>query len=110
MLRISIIDTRNQRRLVVEGKLVPPWTTELRNTYDNAKTDLGGRELLVDLKNLTIISREGEDLIAELMNQGAQFRCCGMFARLLLRQLSGRSSVLKKSTRGHRESRRFSRF
>jgi len=74
MLRISIVDTRSQRRLVVEGKLVPPWTTELRTAYDNANTDLGSRELVVDVKNLTVISHEGEDLLAELMNQGAQFR------------------------------------
>jgi hypothetical protein len=96
MLRISIVDTRSQRRLVVEGKLVPPWTTELRTAYDNANTDLGSRELVVDLKNLTVISHEGEDLLAELMNQGAQFRCCGMFARLLLRQLSNRAHTVKK--------------
>jgi hypothetical protein len=96
MLRISIVDTRSQRRLVVEGKLVPPWTTELRTAYDNANTDLGSRELVVDLKNLTVISHEGEDLLAELMNQGAQFRCCGMFARLLLRQLSNRARIVKK--------------
>jgi len=96
MLRISIVDTRSQRRLVVEGKLVPPWTTELRTAYDNANTDLGSRELVVDLKNLTVISHEGEDLLAELMNQGAQFRCCGMFARLLLRQLSNRAGIVKK--------------
>jgi hypothetical protein len=96
MLRISIVDTRSQRRLVVEGKLVPPWTTELRTAYDNANTDLGSRELVVDLKNLTVISHEGEDLLAELMNQGAQFRCCGMFARLLLRQLSNRARTVKK--------------
>jgi hypothetical protein len=96
MLRISIADTRSQRRLVVEGKLVPPWTTELRTAYDNANTDLGSRELVVDLKNLTVISHEGEDLLAELMNQGTQFRCCGMFARLLLRQLSNRARIVKK--------------
>jgi hypothetical protein len=96
MLRISIVDTRSQRRLVVEGKLVPPWTTELRTAYDNANTDLGSRELVVDLKNLTVISHEGEDLLANLMNQGAQFRCCGMFARLLLRELSNRARIVKK--------------
>jgi len=88
MLRISTIDTPSQRRLVVEGKLISPWTTELRTGYDNAKTDLEGRDLVVDLKNLTIISQEGEELVTELMNEGAKFRCCGLFPRLLLRQLS----------------------
>jgi hypothetical protein len=96
MLRISRIDTRSQRRLVVEGKLISPWTTELRNTYEKAKTELEGRELVVDLKNLTIISQEGENLVTEMMNEGVKFHCCGLFARLLLRQLSDRARELKQ--------------
>jgi len=96
MLRISRIDTRSQRRLVVEGKLISPWTSELRNTYEKAKTELDGRELVVDLKNLTIISQEGETLVTEMMNEGVKFQCCGLFARLLLRQLSDRARELKQ--------------
>jgi len=95
MLRISRVDTRGQRRLIVEGKLIPPWTAELRTAYEDAKSDLEGRELVVDLKNLTIISREGEDLVIQLMIQGVQFRCGGLFARWLLRQLSDRARALK---------------
>ena len=97
MLRISTIDTPSQRRLVVEGKLISPWTTELRTAYDDAKTDLDGRDLVVDLKNLTIISQEGEDLVTELMNEGVKFQCCGLFARLLLRQLAERARVQRES-------------
>jgi len=99
MLRISTIDTPSQRRLVVEGKLISPWTTELRTAYDDAKTDLDGRDLVVDLKNLTIISQEGEDLVTELMNEGVKFQCCGLFARLLLRQLAERARAVREGTK-----------
>ena len=99
MLRISTIDTASQRRLVVEGKLISPWTTELRTAYDDAKTDLDGRDLVVDLKNLTIISQEGEDLVTELMNEGVKFQCCGLFARLLLRQLAERARAVREGTK-----------
>ena len=99
MLRISTIDTPSQRRLVVEGKLISPWTTELRTAYDDAKTDLDGRDLVVDLKNLTIISQEGEDLVTELMNEGVKFQCCGLFARLLLRQLAERVRAVREGTK-----------
>jgi len=30
MLKITILDTPDRRRLVLEGKLVAPWTAELR--------------------------------------------------------------------------------
>jgi hypothetical protein len=95
MLRISTIDTPSQRRLVVEGKLISPWTAELRTACGNAKMNLEGRNLVVDLKNLTVISQEGEDLVTDLMNQGVRFRCCGLFARLLLHKLSQRARALK---------------
>jgi len=99
MLRISTIDTPSQRRLVVEGKLISPWMTELRTAYDQAKADLEGRDLVVDLKNLTIISQEGEDLVTELMNEGVKFQCCGLFARLLLRQLAERVRAVREGTK-----------
>ncbi len=99
MLRISTIDRPSQRRLVVEGKLISPWTTELRTAYDQAKADLESRDLVVDLKNLTIISQEGEDLVTELMNEGGKFQCCGLFARLLLRQLAERARAVREGTK-----------
>jgi hypothetical protein len=53
MLKISITDFRNQRRLVLEGRLAAPWTEELKTAYQKATTELEGRELVVDLINLT---------------------------------------------------------
>ena len=91
MLRISIIELRNERRLVLEGKLIAPWTTELRSACEKARENLKGRELVVDLRNLTVISPEGENLLVTLMNEGIKFRCCGVFTRQLLRELARRA-------------------
>ena len=88
MLRISMIELRNERRLVLEGKLIAPWTAELRSMCEKARQNLKGRELVVDLKNLTVISQEGQNLLVALMNEGVKFRCCGVFTRQLLRQLA----------------------
>jgi len=88
MFRISTIDTRSQRTLVVEGTLIGPWVPELRSSWRNASQDLGGRKLVVDLSNLTVISREGEDAIFDLMKKGAKFLCGGVLTRHVLKQLS----------------------
>jgi hypothetical protein len=88
MFRISTIDTRSQRTLVVEGTLIGPWVPELRSSWRNASQDLGGRKLVVDLSNLTVISREGEDAIFDLMKKGAKFSCGGVLTRHVLKQLS----------------------
>lgn len=53
MLKISVVDSQNERHLVLEGKLVAPWTTELRKACEQATEGLNGRELVIDLKNLS---------------------------------------------------------
>ena len=91
MLKISIIDGRSQCRLVLEGKLIAPWTSELRNECAKARADLRGRELVVDARNLTTISQEGENVLLELMNDGARLRGRGVFTKEILRQLTRRA-------------------
>ena len=73
MFKISIVDTRTQRKLVVEGKLSEPWVAELRTTWRNASRDLDGRKVVIDLSSLTVISREGEDAIFDLMQKVQSF-------------------------------------
>jgi anti-anti-sigma regulatory factor len=101
MFKISTVDTRTQRRLVVEGRLSAPWVDELRSTWRNASRDLDGRKVVIDLSNLTVISREGEEAIFDLMKQGAKFSCAGILTRHVLKGLARRcqctpSQVLEK--------------
>jgi hypothetical protein len=90
VLKISILDTPTRRRLVLEGKLIGPWAAELRSVCAKAKADLLGRELLVEVNNLTSISQEGENVLLELMSEGVAFQCRGVFTRHVLRQLAQR--------------------
>jgi indole-3-glycerol phosphate synthase len=93
MLKISIVDSGRERRLMLEGKLIAPWTTELQRACDEARQSLLGREIGIDLKNLTVISQEGENLLAALMKEGIKVRGSGVFAREVLRTLRGRARV-----------------
>jgi len=88
MFRISIADTPSRRTLIVEGTLVGPWVAELGRTWRNASQDLDTRKLLIDLRNLTAISRDGEDAIFDLMKKGAKFTCGGVLTRHMLKQLA----------------------
>lgn len=90
MFKISTVDTRTQRKLVVEGKLTEPWLDELGTTWRNASRDLDGRKLVIDLSSLTLLSREGEDAIFDLMQQGAKFSCAGILTRHVLKGLARR--------------------
>jgi hypothetical protein len=88
MFRISIADTPSRRTLIVEGTLVGPWVAELGRTWRNASQELDRRKLVIDLRNLTAISHEGQDAISDLMKKGAKFSCDGVLTRHVLKQLA----------------------
>jgi hypothetical protein len=91
MLKISITDKGAQRRLILEGKLIAPWVAELRTACSKAKAELDGRELVIDIENVMVISQEGENALLQLINDGAKFRCRGVLTKHVLQQLARRS-------------------
>lgn len=101
MFKISTVDTNRERRLVVEGTLINPWVAELRRTWGAAGSSLEGRSLVIDLTNATMIDREGEAAIFELMQDGAKFCCSDVLTKHVLKQLAhkcrtGLSNVLHR--------------
>jgi hypothetical protein len=92
MLKISIIEGDTQRRLIVEGKLVGPWAAELRGACEKANTDLFKRGLVIDMRHVTAISQEGENVLLELIQKGIKFRCRGVFTKHVLKQVARRAN------------------
>ena len=98
MLKISVIDSRTERRLVLEEKVIMPWIAELRKAWKAAAAgELEGRALVVDLGSVTVISQEGENALLELMSEGAKFRCSGVLTTHVIQELARRC---KKSSSG----------
>lgn len=93
MFKISIVEERSQRRLMLEGRLVPPWTTEVEDAWKRAGEHLQGRKLIVDLRNVTHIGADGECTLFKLMRDGATFSCSGVLTKHVLRQLARRCRV-----------------
>jgi len=90
MFKISIIDERSQRTLVLEGRLIRPWTEEVENAWSRAGQELQGRRRVVDLTNVTYISADGETTLVKLMKEGAKFSCRGVLTKHVLKQLARR--------------------
>ena len=65
---------------------------EFAAACEKAMADLHGRELLVDLKNLTAISPKGESALLQLMRKNVKFQC-GIFMKELLKQLARKSRI-----------------
>jgi hypothetical protein len=92
MLKISIIEGHTERRLIVEGKLVGPWVAELRSACEKVNTGLSGRKFVIEMRHLTAISQEGENVLFELIQKGVRFRCRGVFTKHIVKQVSRRAS------------------
>ena len=72
-MKITAIDNEHRRTLVLEGRLVDPWIAEL------------------DLKDVTAISQRGENLLFQMMADGATFNCCrGVLTKHVLQQVERR--------------------
>jgi hypothetical protein len=95
MLKISIKNGKARRLLVLEGKLVAPWTNELRNVCQGTTNEQDQRELVLDVQGLTDISADGEEVLYCLIVRGAKFRGSGVFMKQVLRQLKQRAQARK---------------
>ena len=98
MLRISVIETSSQCRLALQGKLMDPWIGVLKMACENAVADLHGRELVIDVDQLTAISPEGERVLLELMEKTIPFRCNGAFDKEVVRQLAQKTRSESQET------------
>lgn len=88
MLKISIADTPGRWRLILEGTLVRPWTAEVERVWKDAREERQSRKLVVDLKNVTLISREGESTLLKLMREGAVFSCRDVLTKHVVKLLA----------------------
>ena len=70
MLRITTHSTADSLTFQLEGRLVGPWVTELRDCWRRSLSD-GKRAIHIDLRAVTYVDVAGEELLADLYRQGA---------------------------------------
>ena len=98
-MKILLTEGPRRRRLIVDGKLIAPWVAEFAAACERAMSDLHDRELIIDLRNVTAISPEGEGVLLQLMARKKVKFQCGLFMKELLRQLAHKSRRKGKGDR-----------
>ena len=91
MLKISLIDSSSQCRMILEGRMIGAGVKELETLCIRLKSELKIRALVIDIKKVVLISQEGENALLRLINQGAKLGTEGMLAKCILQQLARRS-------------------
>ena len=94
MLKITVVETPTERRLVLYGKLAGSWIAELREVWENLLQQLGHRRLVVDLNDVTLIDDSADPLLSTMLQQGAELVASGVANRWLIQALkSGKTRV-----------------
>jgi hypothetical protein len=102
MLRITIVDSPTEQRLVLYGKLVGPWIGELQRVWENLRLQLGNRRSVIDLNEVTLIDDSADQLLATMLGQGAELVARSMADRWLIQALkAGKTRLAVRSLGPH---------
>jgi hypothetical protein len=88
MLKITTTTKERKIRLILEGKLVSPWIAELITEWNEVRASARDLTVTVDMRNVTMISEEGEQLLFQMMSEGARFIAGGILNKYVLRKLA----------------------
>ena len=101
MLRIAITDLPGEQKWSLQGQLVGQWAAELRSTWREARHVGDTRRRIIELIEVTLIDRNGEEVLAEIMSQGAGFVSGDVYTKHLLRNL--RSDLNRSRIKGKQD-------
>jgi hypothetical protein len=86
-LKINIDESPDEQRWSLQGRLVGQWADELRSTWRQRHCDPYKGKCIVTLTDVTFIDRNGEAVLAEMMDEGATFIANDVYTKHLLKRL-----------------------
>jgi hypothetical protein len=90
MLRIDIHQEKQGASLILAGKLMGPWVTELERCWNallSAEPCSPALPILVDLSGVTFIDEKGKQLVVQMCQSGIRFAGTGLIARFFCREI-----------------------
>jgi ABC-type transporter Mla MlaB component len=101
VLKITITDLPDEQRWSLQGQLVGQWAAELESTWREERRAGDTRKCIVDLIEVTLIDRNGEAVLAEVMSQDAEFIASDVYTKHLLLNL--RSELKRSRAKGKQD-------
>jgi outer membrane protein len=90
MLKITVQQDETKSSLLIAGKLAGAWVAEVRTAWEAERVK--GKEVLVDLNDVTFVDAEGKALLKKLHEAGATLVCKGCLTSAIVAQACGESS------------------
>ena len=95
MLKITILDSPQELRFRLEGRLAGAWVEELRQCWRTAESTTEGRRTVADLQDVDFIDEEGQSLLAEMHGKGVQIEAVTPLIQALVKDCKGRCGTVE---------------
>jgi ABC-type transporter Mla MlaB component len=101
MLRITVQECDETRRLTLSGKLAGPWVAETANAWRLALRS--GKQIEVDLNEVTGMDAAGRSLLVSMHQAGAQLQATGVENSALIFEIrtSHGKRLMRPTNRGN---------
>jgi hypothetical protein len=94
MLRITVKEIAAEQRWVLQGRLTRNSVPELISNWRSARDRPSACNRVVDLNEVTVIDRSGEEVLSMMIAEGARFVANGLYTKHLLQTLHERKEHL----------------
>ena len=92
MLRITVKEKDSEQRWTLQGRLTKECIDELVCSWRAARTHPSAGTRIVDLNQITVIDKSGEEVLSMMICDGATFVATGLYTRHLLKALRERTA------------------
>ena len=93
MLRITVTEGASEQRWVLQGRLIGCSVEELTTNWRVNRQDRPPSEnCIVDLKEITSIDKDGEQVLLMMIRDGAKFVATGVYTKHILESLSAKTA------------------
>src|ERR1700677_1039329 len=92
MLRITIKERGPEQRWTLHGRLTKECVAELVSMWRAARNRTSAGNRVVDLNEITVIDKSGEEVLSMMIGEGATFVATGLYTKHLLEALHERAA------------------
>ena len=87
MLKITVENHDKPLTLCLAGKLAGPWVDELRSVWRSLCSTNPQKKIAVDLAQVIFVDSNGRQLLALMLDQGADFQNAQLLTRYIVDEL-----------------------
>jgi hypothetical protein len=87
MLRITVRERASEQRWILQGRLTKECIDELVSSWVSAPRGPSGGNRIVDLNEITVIDKSGEEVLSMMIDEGTKFVATGLYTKHLLEAL-----------------------